>query len=110
MKFSRKEGARLRELAGEAWQAELDEALLELHEDFGKWAEDGLSAFDLAERIHAFHDGISRELYKRYSLQKPSTAVAFALARGVLGAESVDPELMEKLRPLIPTLTDDNGE
>ncbi len=61
--FNRREKSELRALSAEAWAEELSEALLELYEDFGKWAEDSLSPFDLNDKIHEFHNGKSRELY-----------------------------------------------
>ncbi len=100
-KLTSKESATLRQLAGEAWERELSEALDELYETFGKWSDKGMSAFDLTDRIHEFHHGIARELYKHYTGVKPDTAVAGAIAKGVLGEAELNSELRAKLEPLI---------
>ncbi len=99
--FNRGEKSKLRQLASEAWEAELTNALDELFERFCIWADDGISAMDLSEEIHQFHNGISRELYKIYAMLPPPLAVARAVAVGILDEESLDPSLREKLHPLI---------
>jgi hypothetical protein len=98
-RFSRPQRARLRELAGAAWEAELVAGLEQLHADFGRWAADRLGAFELADRIHGFHDGTARALYNRYSRLDPVTAVAAAVARGLLDEAAIDAALLEKLQP-----------
>lgn len=100
-KLNSKQRAALRQLAGEAWERELTEALEALFETFCKWADKGMSAFELTDRIHAFHHGVARELYKHYTGVKPDTAVAVAIARGVLDEAVLDGELRGKLEPLI---------
>jgi hypothetical protein len=102
-KISKSERARLRELAEEAWDAELSEHLLELYEEFGRWANNGMSAFDLGEKIHQFHDGVSRELYKRYAMLDPAISVARAVALGFLGEEALGESLSRKLAREIQT-------
>jgi hypothetical protein len=79
----------------------LTDALDELFERFCIWADDGVSATDLSEEIHKFHNGISRELYKIYAMLQPHMAVARAIAKGFFSDESLDPSLCEKLQPLI---------
>jgi hypothetical protein len=104
--YTRKEKSLLRQLAREAWEAELTGELEILFERFGDWADNGISAFDLSDRIHEFHNGVSRELYTRYTALPPQSAVARAVAVGILGEESIDPSLLEKLRPLIEAFRD----
>lgn len=99
--FTRHEKSLLRQLASEAWEAELTRELEELFERFCIWADDGISAFDLSDEIHEFHNGVSRELYKCYSGLPPESAVARAIALGMLNEESLEPALQEKLRPSI---------
>jgi hypothetical protein len=45
IKLSKRETAALRELASEAWESELHDALEALFEDFCRWADDGYSSF-----------------------------------------------------------------
>jgi hypothetical protein len=100
LKITKSERAHLRGLAEEAWNDELRDALTELYEEFGKWADDGLSAFELADKIHEFHDGISRELYKRYSLD-PEVAVSRAVALGIVEEGALGQPLAGKLSRMI---------
>jgi len=66
--ISKREFAILKKLAIEAHEAGLEGALMELLEKFMLWSGDGIDSFELSDRIHEFHDGISRELYKTYAL------------------------------------------
>ncbi len=83
-KITKSERALLRQLAQEAWEAELDDSLEQLFEEFSRWADNGMSAFELSDKIHEFHNGASRELYSRYTGLDPATVVARAIAMGVL--------------------------
>ena len=97
IKLSKRETATLRELANEAWEAELHGALDDLFEDFCRWADEGYSSFELIERIHEFHDGPARDLYKRYTAMLPGTAVARAIAVGTIDASALPAGLLAKL-------------
>ena len=44
-RFTKREKAELKELAGAAWEAELRDELEKLFEEFLKWADDGMDAF-----------------------------------------------------------------
>jgi len=87
--FTRSETKRLRRLADGGWDAELRACLLELYAQFGSWAKQGISSFDLVERIHEFHNGASRELYGRYTGLSPALAVARAVALGLIPADAM---------------------
>lgn len=100
-RFTKTERAELRDLAGKAWEAELNQELKKLFEEFAKWSGNGLSAFDLAERIHEFHNGAASELYKKYTLRDQHFGVADAIANGVLDEASVSSALYDKLAALI---------
>jgi hypothetical protein len=107
-KFSKPERARLRELAGEAWNAELSDALTELHEEFRKWADDAMDAFELSDKIHEFHNGLSRELYGRYTFLDSATLVSRAVALGLLEQETLGDDLLAKLSPEIELIQKKN--
>ena len=96
-KITKRERALLRQLAVQAWEAELGTELESLFEDFSKWADKSMSAFDLSQKIHEFHNGISRELYGRYTTLAPDIAVSRAVAKGILGEEELGATLLEKL-------------
>jgi len=95
--FSKKQKHHLRVLAEECHQYELEEAMEELYEDFQKWGSKGISVFDLNDRLHEFHDGISRELYKRYVMLNPEFGVAYALNNGFLSEDEVGKDLVKLL-------------
>jgi hypothetical protein len=50
-KITKRERARLRQLAGQAWEAELETELETLFEDFCQWADKGMSAFELRRKL-----------------------------------------------------------
>jgi hypothetical protein len=54
--------------------------------------------------------GISRELCNRYTVLDPAPTVSRAIALGILGEESLDRSLLQKLTPLIDTFRDEKGE
>lgn len=97
IKLSKRETATLRELANEAWETELHEALEGLFEDFCRWTDNGYSSLELVERIHEFHDGVARDLYKRYTGLPPPVAVARAIAVGAIDESALPAELQDKL-------------
>ena len=96
-KFSKKQRHHLRELAAECHEFELEDALEELYEQFQKWGGKGLNVFELNDIVHEFHNGISRELYKRYVMMDPDFSVAYALNNNVLNESAVDKEVLKLL-------------
>jgi hypothetical protein len=56
-KLTKSERALLRELTSESWETELGEELEKLFENFTQWADHGMSALDLSDRIHEFCHG-----------------------------------------------------
>jgi hypothetical protein len=96
-RFTKRERAQLRELAGAAWESELEAELERLFEAFLKWADSGMSAFDLSQEIHEFHNKIARELYGRYTGLDPEITVPRAVALGILGEGELGEALLEKL-------------
>ena len=101
--ITKREKHLLRRLVEEAWEAELNAELEQLFEHFCQWAERGMSAFELSDEIHAFHNGVSRELFSRYTRVDPVMAVSRAVAAGVLSEDGIDDELFGKLVPLVDT-------
>jgi hypothetical protein len=96
-RLTRAEKSFLRSFVEDAWNAELDEALTALYEDFLKWADHGMSAVDLAAKIHEFHDGVARETYNRYMTLDPAITISRAIALGLVEEESVGEQLVQKL-------------
>ena len=95
--WSKKQRRELRELQGLAWQRELEEALRPLREDFDAWEKGEISAFELSDRIHKFHDGRSRELFNLYSGSLEVLWIANAVARGVIDESELSDDLRAEL-------------
>ncbi|MCW8929068.1 MAG: hypothetical protein OQL19_02380 [Gammaproteobacteria bacterium] len=91
----------LRDLAENAHENELNSELEKLFENFLMWADKGMSASELNDEIHIFHNGVSRELYKTYVLGEPMVSVAIGLSRKAIAESDIDMELMSILRPLV---------
>jgi hypothetical protein len=99
--FTKAERREIRRLAGLAHERELRSAAADLHAKFKEWRDGKIDVFALNEHIHKYHDGISRELYKRYAMGEAHWSVASAIARGVLQETEVLPALVENLRNVI---------
>ncbi len=99
--LTKKQKTELRRLAGVAHEQELSVAMDELEAEFGRWRKGEISVFDLNERIHKFHHGISRELYTRYDPRDAEMIIPGAIARGTIREDEVDPALLQNLSDLI---------
>ncbi|HEV8577866.1 MAG TPA: hypothetical protein VGX68_02190 [Thermoanaerobaculia bacterium] len=88
---------RLRELAGVAYSRELATELSKVEADFAKWRSGEIDPFELSDRIHRFHNGISRDLYVTYRDLSPHHSVARAVAYGILEGTEIPPEILAAL-------------
>ena len=91
---SKKEQRRLRELAATAYEREMNGAAEGLLKQFERWKNKQIDVFELNDKIHEFHNGISRDLYRRYTGEHPELSVAIALNRGILSREEIGEELL----------------
>ena len=91
----------LRELAEAAYEIELGRALAGVRQEFARWEGGDITAFELAEVIHQFHQGPSRDLYNQYTSGMLNVVVAHAIVTGVLDRERVSPEVLEHLGPAL---------
>jgi hypothetical protein len=91
----------LRELAARAHQEALGRELSKLQESFHAWQAGKLSAFDLNEEIHHFHDGPSRKLYVFYTSKLYELIIARAIIQGLLSESSLPEEVRIHLAPAI---------
>ena len=101
---------KLRELAGVAYARELSAELAKLERDFVQWRSGEIDPFELSDRIHRFHDGISRDLYVLYRDLPPNQAVARAIALQWLQEEEVPSEILSALEPTIEFFRSQNDE
>ena len=88
-------------MAGLAHERELSAALSNLESEFGRWRRGEISVFELNDRIHRFHHGVSRDLYKLYDPRDAEIVVPGAIARGTLKEQEVDPPLLRNVAELI---------
>ena len=72
----------VRQWAGIAHDRDLRRALSELRVEFDRWDRGEIESFELNKAIHEFHDGTSREIWKRYATSHLEQAVASAVAAG----------------------------
>jgi hypothetical protein len=68
----------------------------EFYESLGE-----IDVFVLNDCIHKFHDGVSRDLYKRYAMGESEWSVASAIARNVLKESEIDHSILNGLRSVI---------
>ena len=99
--FTKAERREIRRLAGLAHARELSSAVADLQARVEEWRDGKIDVFALNEQIHMYHDGVSRDLYKRYSMGQAHWSVASAIARAVLKESEVLPALLESLRSVI---------
>lgn len=91
----------IREYAARAYEAELGQALGELEAEFTRWRSGGLSAGELSDRIHTFHQDPARELWSRYNARIDDTLVAHAIVTGLLPRETIPGALLEAIEPIL---------
>ena len=103
----------LAEQADLAWEAEMRGALAALAEQFDQWRAGALTCDELDQAVHAYHNGIARDIWKRYAGNDPVLPVARAVALGILGRESVPPEVLAQIAGLVDLFSrgaDDDDE
>jgi len=96
-KYSTKMRRALRELADVAYERELRVAVSHLADFFTQWQAGQVNTWDLVYRLHRFHYGPDRDLYKHYSWGPPDLVVAQAVVTGVLKESEVPPRVLAAL-------------
>ena len=87
----------LRQLADRAYELELGRELAALRNDFDRWQRGEITAFDVSEAIHRFHQGPARDLYAAYASPHPKSAVAHAIQTGILDRTQIAPDVLAEL-------------
>jgi hypothetical protein len=91
----------VREWAGITHDRELGNALADLRAEFDRWQRREISAVELNDLIHRFHDGVSRDIWKKYATNHLEPALAFAVATGTLRREELPADLLQHIAGLI---------
>lgn len=83
----------LRELADRAHETALRKALSDLSEDFDAWRQGDIDSFELAHRIHEFHQGPDRQIHLRYtrSVDLPFLVVQ-SIREGLIDRDAIPAE------------------
>lgn len=97
-RFTKSERKELRRLAGLAYERELAKALVSLEEDFKRWKKNKITAFELNEFIHKFHNGAARNLWSFYETGHTELSVRHAITEGIILKTEVNPGILEKLK------------
>jgi hypothetical protein len=88
----------LRKWADEAYFRELNTHLEILHEQFHHMEKGSITAFELSEHIHEFHQGPARDLYVKYGNDRNTDwLVAVAISDNLISKGELEPELLEAL-------------
>ena len=85
----------MRQLIDIAFERELDQELALLYQDFQKWRNKEIDGFELNGRVHKYHQGSSREVWKTYNYMDLDTAVSRAFALGLLKKEDIEEDILE---------------
>ena len=92
----------LRKLSEKVYQIQLDEELSKLANNFNDWQNKRIDGFELSDRIHEFHDGSARELWKRYNYSRNDFhSVAIAIVGGQLPESEISEDAMSELKSTI---------
>ena len=101
----------LSQLARSAYEREMDTALQELDSWFDQWKIQNISAIELSEKIHRFHQDDARELWSKYvSNTLHDLLVAAAIQKGIIRSNELSEELLEFLKPKIKLYRNLEGE
>jgi len=87
----------LRQLADRAYEIELGRELAALRGDFDRWQRGEITAFDVSEAIHRFHQGPARDLYVAYTRAHPKAAVVHAIQNKILDRTQIAPDVLKEL-------------
>lgn len=91
----------VREYAAIAHDRELGQALRDLGAHFERWRSGEISPAELNDLIHRFHDGPSRDVWRKYATNRLEPALGLAVATGILRKEELPAELIRHLSALI---------
>jgi hypothetical protein len=99
-KLTKKQKRHLKELAEIAYERDITRCLGVVEDMFKAWRANDISAWDLNNKIHEYHDEIARTLYKSYTINNPIFSVAFGVANGVLSIDEVEESCKERVKSL----------
>ena len=99
--FSKEQRRIINSLVQSAYSRELTMALADLEASFKEWRAGDIDPFELKEKIHDFHDGESRAIWKRYHRRKPMTVLPVVVAEGVIREDELPSDILNGFRDAI---------
>jgi len=99
MEPSKADSRKLRELAGDVYEADVHRLLMQLDQQFDAWRTGTLASSELLQGIHEFHQGESRALWSMYQGLKPDMVVERGLAFNLISEDKIPEPLRAKLTP-----------
>ena len=90
--MTKAEKRQLNQAAAKGHEEALRRALQKLDADFDLWRGAKIDSFELADRIHKFHQKEDREIYKRFVDRSPSDAhwvAIYCLNEGLIRKEDI---------------------
>jgi hypothetical protein len=93
--YSKAVKRKMNELLTLAWERELSEHLQALSGKFDEWKNKKINVWDLADHIHKFHNGPSRDLYNLYNDKMEVPVIARAVAKKLLLREEIPDNIYE---------------
>ena len=96
----------VRKLLGEAHEAELAAALIDMENALREWRSGSILPSAVSERIHEYHKE-AQEIFKAYNYLDPMLALARALVLGFMRIEQVPEDLKPRLEELQSLVRDD---
>jgi hypothetical protein len=89
----------VRELLGDAHEAEIASALIGVEKAIQQWRSAEILPSEVSERIHEFHKE-TQEIFKTYNYLDPMFALARAVVFGFIEISRVPEELRPRVREL----------
>lgn len=91
----------IQEYAALVHDRELSSTLKALQAEFDLWETGEISAEQLSNQIHKFHQGPLKKIWAKYEMSSKEAMIASAIASGILQEEGIPDELMEHLGRMI---------
>lgn len=87
----------MRQLVIQAYEKELSSELKILSGQFQLWRKEKITAWELEDSIHKFHNGPAQKLYSRYINVPPEMILPYALAKGIICLDACPEEIREEM-------------
>ena len=87
-----------RELAGKAYERELNRHLTKLADKFDDWRSNKIDNGQMSMLIHKYYRGPSKEMYSIYNSLDADVLVIRAVANGFITEDEIPDELLEYIK------------